>query len=366
MRPNEMKTSITFPDSSEEEEEYHCAARRRFDAQLPDLGWVSVEQIDKHTCCVLFDPQRNPFPIPRLVAPLHSRAFSPQNPNVLLAGQGVLVWDMRTQSWKRGIVQRDHVHGEETPVRLSSGNRAVVIANNLLTQIQPLFASPVNCQWRIHEMKGDGNCFYRAASHQIYGIAEHHAIVRKACGDFIELERAYFEPFIKGGFEHYVDTIRKQGSWGDDPELQALSEIYHCNVEVYTSYDFSIIKQIQYNDSSQQQRVIRLVFHEAGHYDSITNQQDAQQQRPLVVAVGQMEAKAIEHSKSRRAGGIAAGTQQSDLHETERIQLEEAETLTALRDTEANNTEQQLVDKALQDSLDEFMLMQALEDSLYM
>ncbi|KAF0746318.1 hypothetical protein AaE_008171, partial [Aphanomyces astaci] len=76
---------------------------------------------------------------------------------------------------------------------------------------------------RLHAVEGDGNCLFRAVSHQLYGDDQHHGIVRRFCMDYMELQRHFFEPFIVGdasAFDRYVRHKRLDAVWGDDPELQ--------------------------------------------------------------------------------------------------------------------------------------------------
>lgn len=92
---------------------------------------------------------------------------------------------------------------------------------------------------QIHAVEGDGNCMFRAVSHQVYGDDAHHALVRARCMDYMESEKEYFEPYVVGdmaAFERYLAHKRRPGIWGDDPELQALCELYDRPAEVF-AYD---------------------------------------------------------------------------------------------------------------------------------
>lgn len=56
--------------------------------------------------------------------------------------------------------------------------------------------------------------------------------------DYILSEKEYFKDFIAGGnegssVEAYVARKRQNGVWGDDIEIQAISEIYDRPVEIY-------------------------------------------------------------------------------------------------------------------------------------
>lgn len=92
---------------------------------------------------------------------------------------------------------------------------------------------------RIRPIDGDGNCLFRSVSHQVYGDDRHHATVRATCMDYMESEKEYFEPYVVGdmaAFERYLSYKRRTGVWGDDPELQAMCELYDRPAEVY-AYD---------------------------------------------------------------------------------------------------------------------------------
>jgi len=53
---------------------------------------------------------------------------------------------------------------------------------------------------------------------------------------YIEAEKQYFGSYIEGGVEkvnEYVVRKSCNGIWGDDIEIQALSEIYDRPIEIY-------------------------------------------------------------------------------------------------------------------------------------
>ena len=87
--------------------------------------------------------------------------------------------------------------------------------------------------------EGDGNCLFRTVSHQMYGRQDHHAMIRSACVDYMENEAAYFSNFVVGGhqtFAEYLSNMRQDGEWGDEPEIQAMCEMYDRPADVYV-YD---------------------------------------------------------------------------------------------------------------------------------
>lgn len=101
----------------------------------------------------------------------------------------------------------------------------------------------------IKDVQGDGNCLFRAVSDQVYGNENFHMIIREKCMDYIQAEREFFEKFIEGNFDKYIEMKRKSGVWGDDVELQAISEIYNRPIEIYSG-DTKPLKTFHENEDS--------------------------------------------------------------------------------------------------------------------
>lgn len=60
----------------------------------------------------------------------------------------------------------------------------------------------------IKDIKGDGNCLYRAVCDQIYGSDDKYEILKNACLDYIEIESNFFGEFIDGGIKEIDNYIR--------------------------------------------------------------------------------------------------------------------------------------------------------------
>ena len=57
--------------------------------------------------------------------------------------------------------------------------------------------------------------------------------------EYINSERKYFSNYIEGGaneMDNYIAGKKLDGAWGDDLEIQAMTEIYDRPVEIY-AYD---------------------------------------------------------------------------------------------------------------------------------
>ena len=115
----------------------------------------------------------------------------------------------------------------------------------------------------------DGNCLFRSVSHQLYGLTDYHDLIRAAAMKHISQERAYFSQFIVGGLEkvdEYLEHQSKLGAWGDDIEIQAMSEIYNKPFEIFA---YSKVPMRTFHESSGLGSPIRLAYHGNSHYNSV-------------------------------------------------------------------------------------------------
>jgi hypothetical protein len=133
---------------------------------------------------------------------------------------------------------------------------------------------------RVKEIAGDGNCLYRAIAHQVYGDENFYEITKSKCLDYLELEKDFFSMFIEDGkdkFEDYISMKRINGVWGDDIEIQALSELYNRPIEIF-SHSIEPLKTFHENtkgfaryDGERQEILpaIKISYHGSSHYNSL-------------------------------------------------------------------------------------------------
>jgi OTU domain-containing protein 5 len=99
--------------------------------------------------------------------------------------------------------------------------------------------------------------------------------------DYLVVQKRFFEQFIEGDFDCYINEKRKDGIWGDDIELEALSEIYNRPIEIYSGSEkplrcFHEDKKL-YSDNTNKGIIItpiRLSYHGRKHYNSIIPMKD--------------------------------------------------------------------------------------------
>ena len=75
----------------------------------------------------------------------------------------------------------------------------------------------------IKRSNGDGNCLFRSISHQLYGDEKFYNEIRTLCMDYITFEKGFFQDYVIEDIDDYIKMKRKDGEWGDDVEIQALS-----------------------------------------------------------------------------------------------------------------------------------------------
>lgn len=165
-------------------------------------------------------------------------------------------------------------------------------------------------------VSGDGNCLFRSVAHQIYGNEELHDLVRQKCMDYMESEADFFSQFVVGGketFHLYLQAKRMNGCWGDDPEIEAMCEIYNRPAEIWAYDPHQGAKKLRTfhetvgmmnarragASSSSSTFSMRLSYYGGGHYDSVVDSRLLQSFSSISKRPGEIEAAAIERSRNR-------------------------------------------------------------------
>ncbi|XP_061376242.1 OVARIAN TUMOR DOMAIN-containing deubiquitinating enzyme 6-like [Gastrolobium bilobum] len=123
-----------------------------------------------------------------------------------------------------------------------------------------------------YEVKGmmeDGNCLFRAIADQVYGDSELYDLVRQMCIDYMERERDHFSQYITEGFTSYCKRKRRDKVYGNNVEIQAMSEMYNRPIHIY-SYTTEPINTFHgsYNTDNPP---VRLSYHQGNHYNSLVD-----------------------------------------------------------------------------------------------
>ena len=125
-------------------------------------------------------------------------------------------------------------------------------------------------QLRPFDVGGDGDCFFRAVSHQLYGNPERHFEVRAAG---IAYMRDNPERFIESNTENswleYLNNMSMQGTWGDAIIIQAVADQLKLKITIAETHEgfreYSIIQPVS---SIQQLTHVYLGHIDEYHYVS--------------------------------------------------------------------------------------------------
>ncbi|XP_058779691.1 OVARIAN TUMOR DOMAIN-containing deubiquitinating enzyme 6 [Vicia villosa] len=123
--------------------------------------------------------------------------------------------------------------------------------------------------YEVKRMTADGNCLFRAVADQVYGDSELYDLVRQMSIDYMERERDHFSQFITEGFSSYCKRKRRDKVYGNNVEIQAMSEMYNRPIHIY-SYSTEPINTFHgsYDTDSPP---VRLSFHYGNHYNSLVD-----------------------------------------------------------------------------------------------
>ncbi|WCJ41866.1 OTU domain-containing protein 5 [Euphorbia peplus] len=123
--------------------------------------------------------------------------------------------------------------------------------------------------WEVKRMLEDGNCLFRAVADQVYGDSELYDLARQMCIDYMEQERDHFSQFITEGFTSYCKRKRRDKVYGNNVEIQALSEMYNRPIHIY-SYSTEPIN-IFHGNYNTDVPPVRLSYHHGNHYNSLVD-----------------------------------------------------------------------------------------------
>eukprot|EP00038_Savillea_parva_P007115 m.167883 g.167883 ORF g.167883 m.167883 type:complete len:315 (+) comp12891_c0_seq1:249-1193(+) len=122
--------------------------------------------------------------------------------------------------------------------------------------------------WKVHPMAKDGACLFRSVAFHLFGDPEMHGTVRDQCMDYMAQNRDHYEQFITENFDEYIARKRQDHCFGNHLEMQAMSELYNRNIEVY-SYSLRPINIFQATTNSNEP--IRVTYHGNIHYNAISD-----------------------------------------------------------------------------------------------
>jgi hypothetical protein len=135
--------------------------------------------------------------------------------------------------------QRRHGQSLATATATVASPSAVYVNIPLASEIvksEQLFSERLQKRGlHIVQIEGDGNCLFRAVSHQLFLNENRHDELRAKCVKHMIKHRKRFEMFCDQNFDEHVQEMQKLGTWGDDLEIRALEEIIDRIICIYGS-----------------------------------------------------------------------------------------------------------------------------------
>jgi hypothetical protein len=114
-------------------------------------------------------------------------------------------------------------------INLSSNKE---VSQSMMTLSTRLFAKGL----KPFDVGGDGNCFFRAVSHQLFQNSNFHQIVRSTAIDYIRSHPEQFvESIANNSFSAYINSMSMNGTWADAIVVQAVSDALNCIIDITES-----------------------------------------------------------------------------------------------------------------------------------
>lgn len=90
----------------------------------------------------------------------------------------------------------------------------------------------------LRDVRGDGNCLFRALSDQLHGDETHYRDLRAQTVQFIRLHRAFFEPFRESEdedetFDEYVEAMEQDGCYVGNWALVAFARLRNVSIAIH-------------------------------------------------------------------------------------------------------------------------------------
>jgi hypothetical protein len=125
-----------------------------------------------------------------------------------------------------------------------------------------------------HDVRGDGNCLFRAAAYACYENEEQHVTLRAEVVSRIEQNKLLYKDLFclnDDGLAGLLTNLRVLGRPAGEQAVQALCDVLHKNILVHTAYGAIL----PYKPSSgMAESSIRLAFYDGlgggtGHYKAV-------------------------------------------------------------------------------------------------
>ncbi len=119
----------------------------------------------------------------------------------------------------------------------------------------------------IRDVRGDGNCLFRAIADQLEGNEHLHTTYRARVCNYMEENPDNFQPFVfDQDYASYLKDMRQDGEWGGNLEIAAISQA--CDVNI-TIHQLGQPRWEVKNPNNSKARGVHLSYHDGQHYSSV-------------------------------------------------------------------------------------------------
>ena len=88
------------------------------------------------------------------------------------------------------------------------------------------------------DVGGEGDCFFRAVSHQLYGNPNHHLQIRQAGVQYLSNNpERFIESNTENSWIEYINNMSMQGTWCDALIVQAVADCQNLTIHIIESHE---------------------------------------------------------------------------------------------------------------------------------
>ena len=112
------------------------------------------------------------------------------------------------------------------------------MAYNVYTKVLVLTQRLSELGLRPLDVGGDGDCFFKAVSHQLFGTPNSHLAIRHAGIQYLRNSPEQFiESNVANSWLEYLNTMSRQGTWCDGLIVQAVANSLNIRIHITESHD---------------------------------------------------------------------------------------------------------------------------------
>ena len=115
----------------------------------------------------------------------------------------------------------------------------------------------------MQRIQKDGNCFYRAISHQLYTNDTKHQTIRECSANYIRRNKNYYKPFLTEDIESYCQKLATNGVWADNVAIDSTAKELNIRIDFYENF------HLKYTVNESSPVVANLIYKNQNHFDSI-------------------------------------------------------------------------------------------------